>query len=43
MSGIIVNVFMMGIQRSMVPPVALTAAIPYLADRGAFLSINSSL
>lgn len=40
----IVNVIMMmGILSRMVPAVALTTAIPDLADRGAFMSINSSL
>jgi hypothetical protein len=40
----IVNVLMMmGILTRMVPAVALTTAIPHLADRGAFMSINSSL
>ena len=40
----IVNVFMMmGILSRMVPSVALTTAIPDLADRGAFMSVNSSL
>ena len=40
----IVNVLMMmGILSRMVPAVALTTAIPDLADRGAFMSINSSL
>jgi predicted MFS family arabinose efflux permease len=39
-----VNVLMMmGILSRMVPAVALTTAIPDLADRGAFMSVNSSL
>ncbi|MFZ7114798.1 MAG: MFS transporter [Bacteroidota bacterium] len=38
------NVLMMaGIMGRMVPSVALTSAIPDMADRGAFMSINSSL
>jgi predicted MFS family arabinose efflux permease len=38
------NVLMMaGIMGRMVPSVALTSAIPDLSDRGAFMSINSSL
>jgi hypothetical protein len=32
---------MMGIPSRMVPAVALTTAIPHLADRGAFMNINS--
>ena len=34
---------MMGILSRMVPSVALTSAVPAMADRGAFMSINSSL
>jgi predicted MFS family arabinose efflux permease len=34
---------MMGIMSRMVPSSALTSAIPDMADRGAFMSINSSL
>jgi predicted MFS family arabinose efflux permease len=34
---------MMGIMGRMVPSVALTSAIPDMADRGAFMSINASL
>ncbi len=38
------NVLMMaGIMGRMVPSVALTSAIPDMSDRGAFMSINSSL
>lgn len=41
---ILVNVFMMmGIMARMVPSQALTASIPVMKDRGAFMSINSSL
>lgn len=41
---ILVNVFMMmGIMSRMVPSQALTASIPSMKDRGAFMSINSSL
>jgi predicted MFS family arabinose efflux permease len=41
---ILVNVFMMmGIMARMVPSQALTASIPEMKDRGAFMSINSSL
>jgi predicted MFS family arabinose efflux permease len=41
---IIVNVFMMlGIMARMVPSQALTASLPEQKDRGAFMSINSSL
>lgn len=41
---ILVNVFMMmGIMARMVPSQALTASIPTMKDRGAFMSINSSL
>ena len=34
---------MMGILSRMVPSTALTSAVPAMADRGAFMSINSSL
>lgn len=41
---ILVNIFMMaGIMARMVPAQALNASIPGIADRGAFMSINSSL
>lgn len=41
---IAVNIFMMtGIMARMVPSQALNASIPGIADRGAFMSINSSL
>lgn len=41
---IIVNVFMMGgILARMVPSQALTTSVPELNDRGAFMSINTSL
>jgi predicted MFS family arabinose efflux permease len=41
---IAVNVFMMmGIMARMVPSQALTASVPAMKDRGAFMSINSSL
>jgi predicted MFS family arabinose efflux permease len=41
---ILVNVvMMMGIMARMVPSQALAASIPELKDRGAFMSINSSL
>lgn len=41
---ILVNVFMMmGIMARMVPSQALAASIPAMKDRGAFMSINSSL
>jgi predicted MFS family arabinose efflux permease len=41
---IVVNVFMMlGIMARMVPSQALTASLPEMKDRGAFMSINSSL
>jgi predicted MFS family arabinose efflux permease len=41
---ILVNILMMaGIMARMVPSQALTASIPDLPDRGAFMSINSSL
>lgn len=41
---VLVNVFMMmGIMARMVPSQALTASIPEMKDRGAFMSINSSL
>lgn len=40
----IVNVMMMiGIMSRMVPSMALTTALPEMQDRGAFMSINSSL
>jgi predicted MFS family arabinose efflux permease len=34
---------MVGIMSRMVPAMALTSALPTLKDRGAFMSINSSL
>jgi predicted MFS family arabinose efflux permease len=41
---VILNILMMmGIMSRMVPSSALTSAIPELSDRGAFMSINSSL
>lgn len=41
---IIMNILMMiGIMSRMVPAQALTSALPQLQDRGAFMSINSSL
>jgi predicted MFS family arabinose efflux permease len=41
---ILVNVFMMiGIMARMVPSQALAASIPAMKDRGAFMSVNSSL
>jgi predicted MFS family arabinose efflux permease len=41
---LILNVcFMMGIMSRMVPAMALTSALPQMQDRGAFMSINSSL
>ncbi len=41
---IVVNIFMMlGIMARMVPSQALTASLPEAKDRGAFMSINSSL
>ncbi|UIR56934.1 MFS transporter [Sphingobacterium sp. SRCM116780] len=41
---VIFNIFMMiGIVSRMVPSSALTSAIPNMEDRGAFMSINSSL
>ena len=41
---ILVNIFMMGgIMARMVPYQALTSSVPKLHDRGAFMSINSSL
>jgi predicted MFS family arabinose efflux permease len=44
MTLIAVNIFMMtGIMARMVPSQALNASIPGIADRGAFMSINSSL
>jgi len=36
-------VMMMGIMGRMVPSVALTSAVPDIADRGAFMSINASM
>ncbi|MBX2921126.1 MAG: MFS transporter [Chitinophagaceae bacterium] len=43
-SVVIINILMMiGITSRMVPSSALTSAIPDLPDRGAFMSINSSL
>jgi predicted MFS family arabinose efflux permease len=36
-------VMMMGIMSRMVPAMALTASLPKMQDRGAFMSINSSL
>lgn len=41
---VLLNVFMMmGVMARMVPSVALVSALPELHDRGAFMSINSSL
>ncbi len=41
---VILNILMMmGIMSRMIPSSALTSAIPTMADRGAFMSINSSL
>jgi predicted MFS family arabinose efflux permease len=41
---LIMNVlFMIGITSRMVPAMALTSSLPEMADRGAFMSINSSL
>lgn len=41
---VLVNIFMMGgIMARMVPSQALTSSVPELHDRGAFMSINSSL
>jgi predicted MFS family arabinose efflux permease len=41
---VIMNVlFMMGIMSRIVPAMALTSALPEMKDRGAFMSINSSL
>jgi predicted MFS family arabinose efflux permease len=41
---LVMNVlFMIGITSRMVPAMALTASLPAMADRGAFMSINSSL
>jgi predicted MFS family arabinose efflux permease len=41
---ILMNIFfMMGIMSRMVPAMALTTALPKMQDRGAFMSINSSL
>lgn len=42
--AILVNSFMMiGVMARMVPSQALTASVPQMKDRGAFMSINSSL
>ena len=41
--GILLILLMMGIMSRMIPSTALTSAIPGIADRGAFMSINSSL
>ncbi|MEJ7588833.1 MAG: MFS transporter [Ferruginibacter sp.] len=41
---LLMNVFfMMGIMSRIVPAMALTSALPQMQDRGAFMSINSSL
>ncbi|MDB5121331.1 MAG: transporter [Sphingobacteriales bacterium] len=41
---LIMNIcFMIGIMSRMVPSMALTSALPQMQDRGAFMSINSSL
>lgn len=41
---LILNVFfMIGIMSRMVPAMALTSALPQMQDRGAFMSVNSSL
>ncbi|TKC13188.1 MFS transporter [Pedobacter polaris] len=41
---VVLNILMMmGIMSRMVPSSALTSAVPDMADRGAFMSINSSL
>jgi len=41
---LIMNIlFMIGIMSRMVPAMALTSSLPKMADRGAFMSINSSL
>jgi len=41
---LVMNVlFMMGIMSRMVPAMALTSALPQMQDRGAFMSISSSL
>src|SRR6266487_401448 len=41
---ILMNIFfMMGIMSRMVPAMALVSALPKLQDRGAFMSVNSSL
>ena len=41
---VLVNVFLfMGIMSRMVPAMAMNSAIPAMSDRGAFMSINSSL
>ena len=42
--AIVMNILMMiGIMSRMVPAMALTSALPKMQDRGAFMSINSSL
>lgn len=41
---VLVNtLMMMGVMARMVPAMALTSALPHMQDRGAFMSINSSL
>lgn len=41
---VVINMFLfMGIMSRMIPSVSLTTAIPEIKDRGAFMSINSSL
>lgn len=41
---LVMNVFfMMGIMSRMVPSIALTSSLPKMQDRGAFMSISSSL
>jgi MFS family permease len=41
---VILNILMMmGIMSRMIPSSALTSAVPVMQDRGAFMSINSSL
>ena len=41
---VIMNILMMiGIMSRMTPAMALTSALPKMQDRGAFMSINSSL
>lgn len=41
---VVINMFLfMGIMSRMIPSVSLTTAIPEMKDRGAFMSINSSL